>query len=306
MQSTTKKAQYLKLAFPTLFILLFSLLLVSPVSEASVERSVSVVGELRREMLVQIGQTYRGIIYLKNHGEKSRKIKLYQTDYLFFSDGTNIYGDPGELERSNANWLTFSPTRVEVPPGQTVSISYILEVPDDDSLVGTYWSILMIELPAEMKELSEDDQTGGSIRQVVQDGVTLIKELFKRFFKIRQIVRYGMQFVTHIGDSGSREFKFPFPNLKLLPKEGGEGQVFQFDLENTGQRELRPEVWVDLYNEEGHPIGRFESERKYVYPGTSVRHQIDLSNVPKGRYKAQLVIYSGDESDLAVSYTLNF
>lgn len=282
MQSTIKKAQYLKLAFSlfALFTLLFS-----PLTSSVSEASVSVVGGLSREMTVQIGQTYQGIIFLKNHGEKSQEVKLYQTDYLFFSDGTNIYGEPGELERSNANWLSLSPTRVEVPPGGTVSISYILEVPDNDSLVGTYWSMLMVEPLVEMKELPENDQTR---------------------LGIRQVVRYGMQFVTHIGDTGRCELKFPtHPKLLVKKKEGR--KVFQLDLENTGQHSLRPEVWVELYNEEGLLIGRFESGRKRIYPGTSVRHSIDLSDVPKGKYDVLVVADNGDDYfPVGAQYTLDF
>lgn len=261
MENVIKKAPYLK---PTsflfvLFTLLFSLLLV-----LSCEAKVLVVGELIREMTVQVGQTYKGIILLKNDGEKTREVKLYQTDYLFFSDGTNIYGEPpGKLERSNANWLIFSPTWVEIPPGQTVSISYTLKVPNDDSLVGTYWSMLMIEPLGEMedlaltKELSEGEQTNVSVRQVI---------------------RYGMQFVTHIGDSGTRDLKLDW---KM------EGRALQLDLENIGQRWLRPEIRVELYNKEGLLIGRFESKsgKMCIYPGTSVRHIIDLSDLPKGKYK---------------------
>ncbi|MDO9028751.1 MAG: hypothetical protein Q7U68_07855, partial [Candidatus Roizmanbacteria bacterium] len=67
---------------------------------------------------------------------------------------------------------------------------------------------------------------------------------------------------------------------------GGDGKkLFQFDSENIGERWLSPLGWVELYNKEGINIGHFESSRLRIYPGCSVRHKVDLTDVAKGRHK---------------------
>lgn len=314
------------------------------------EARILVVGALTRELTVKPGETYRGVIILKNASEQPEQMKIYQTDYLFFADGRNIYGEPGKLARSNATWLTFNPSRVTVPPKSEVPIHYTLKVPRNkpvsqskeakasgeksqsneerasrgksanreskvpktsnnqsqsdekktsrdkspgsksnasanELLPGTYWSMLMVEsLPKGHPEVegAEADQVGVGVLQVT---------------------RYGIQIATHIGAGGTREIKFR--QRKLLAKEGK--RFLQIDLENTGERWLNPKVWSELYDQKGGLVGRFDSgAKKRLYPGTSVRHRLDLSKVPKGKYKALVVADDGGKDVWGAQYNLKF
>ena len=81
--------------------------------------SISVLGGLRYVKNLQPGESYRGSIVIKNNANKITQLKIYQTDYLFFSDGTNIYGKPGQDARSNAKWIEFNPDHLIIPPSGT-------------------------------------------------------------------------------------------------------------------------------------------------------------------------------------------
>ena len=271
-----KKAQYLKF----ILFLVSILLLMATQVEAGVA-----VGELSHEKNAQIDETYQGTIFINNNDNEPQEVKIYQTDYLFFSDGTNIYGEPGKDPRSNANWITFSPKRLTIPPKETSTVNYTVNVPDDKSLVGTYWSMLMVE----------------GISKSSPETVT--EEKGKVQLGIRTVIRYGIQLVTHIGNTGNRELKFTGANL--LAKESG-GRILQIDLENTGERWLVPFLRVELYDEDGNYIGRFESSKMRIYPGTSVCHKIDLSSLPGGKYKALVVADNEDEYVFGAQYTLKF
>jgi len=342
---TTEKIQCLSIF--KVFMIFSCLLVFSALSEAG----ISIVGGLTREVTVKPGETYDGVVILRNTIEQPSQVKIYQTDYLFFADGRNIYGEPGKLQRSNANWLTFNPSRVTVPPKSEVPIHYPMKVPlkvpepqslnseqkasetsdnksqsgeqktpddkssssksevsetsDDKSqsdeqkapgdkiesetpvlvpLTGTYWSMLMVELLPESHPEAEGAPEG-------KVGVGIL-----------QVMRYGVQFVTHIGDSGSRKIKFL--SSKLVAQEGK--RLLQIDIENIGERWVKPIVWVELYDEKGALIGRFESAEKRIYPGTSVRHLIDLTEVPEGKYKALIVADSGGKDVWGAQYTLKF
>jgi hypothetical protein len=52
------------------------------------------------------------------------------------------------------------------------------------------------------------------------------------------------------------------------------------------------------------PVEDRLGERARVYPGTSVRRAIDLTDVPAGAYKALLVADAGDESVYGATYAL--
>lgn len=245
---------------------------------------VSVTSGLTYEKEIKAGETYQGVIQLKNSGKEPQEVKLYQTDYLFFYDGRNIYGEPGKDPRSNADWITFSPNRLTISPQGTAQVNYTVKVPDDEKLAGTYWSMMMIEgISSSSPEAARQEK----------DKVTV---------GISQVIRYGAQMRTQIGDTGTRKLKF----LKTKLLKDDKGRILQLDIENIGERLLRPSLWVDLYDQKGRSIGKFEGGTLGIYPTTSARFRIDLSQVPKGTYKALVVADCGGDDLFGANYTLKF
>ena len=248
------------------------------------ESRVAIVGGLTHERVVTAGETYSGVIFLRNTGEEPEEIKVYQTDFFFFSDGRNVYGEPGKSARSNAGWITLSPKSAMIPGNEILTVHYTINVPDNETLTGTYWSMFMVEgIPKGSPEASQPDKEEPS-------------------FGIKQVFRYGIQMVTHIGDTGSRKLKF----LKTKVLREDEKRILQVDIENSGETWLRPFLWAELYDENGSYIGRFEAGRLRTYPDTSVRFRVDLSQVPKGHYKALVVADCGGDAVFGATYTLRF
>jgi archaellum component FlaG (FlaF/FlaG flagellin family) len=243
---------------------------------------VSIIGDLSSEKIVKPGEKSEGTILLKNTGENPHEVRVYQTDYLFFADGRNIYGEPGSIPRSNAKWLFLSPTRFTIPPNRTASVHYNIQVPENPELKGTYWSMVMVEPMAEAIQESKEGEKA------------------KVRLGLQTIIRYGIQIVNDIGDTGIRKIRFL--DKKLISEDGK--KIFQIDIENIGERWLSPLVWIELYNEQGQSIGRFESVKFRIYPGCSVRHRVELTNVPKGKYKVLVVADNGDESIFGARYDL--
>jgi hypothetical protein len=106
---------------------------------------VSVIGELARKKTVRPGERYEGVVTVKNRGDTAAEVRLYQTDYLFYADGRNIYGEPGSAPRSNAPWITAGPAQLTVPPKGTSTFHYTVKVPEKNDLKGSFWSLLMVE-----------------------------------------------------------------------------------------------------------------------------------------------------------------
>ena len=111
----------------------------------SLSAQVSIVGELSQDKDVKPGSEYSGSVVIRNDTNEPQEAKVYQTDYSFQWNGSNNYGDPGTLPRSNAKWITFSPSFVTLPPLGTVTVNYTLTIPKDTVISGTYWSMLMVE-----------------------------------------------------------------------------------------------------------------------------------------------------------------
>ena len=106
------------------------------------------VQELTHEWVVQPGETYMGMVEITNVGAEAGTVEVYQSDYSFFCDGRSEYPSPGELPRSNADWiaLDLSSPYLTIPAKSSVPVSYTIQVPDDATLTGTYWSVVNVRV----------------------------------------------------------------------------------------------------------------------------------------------------------------
>jgi hypothetical protein len=241
---------------------------------------ITVLGGLTREITAGSGERIEGTIELANNGDEVAHVDIYQTDYMFFADGRTSYDKPGSTFRSNAEWLSLSPSRVAVPAKGTASIYYQLTVPDNPGLNGSYWSIVMIE-PVSNVRIPKISEKAGEISM-----------------GIRTVVRYAIQIITNMGESGTSSIQVT--GNRLLNENGK--TMLEMDIENNGERWLSPTVWAELYGKNGTYIGRFEGERKRIMPSCSVRHRLALAEVPKGSYTVLMIADNGDDRVFGTAY----
>jgi hypothetical protein len=245
---------------------------------------IAVLGSSIQEREVAPGQSYGGEILIMNSSDQAQAARIYQTDYLFFADGTSRYDEPGTMPRSNARWLSIGRTVITVPPRATVPVPYTVTVPTGEPLAGTFWSMIMVEgVP---KESSEPIMIAASSRDRPGLGV-------------QPIIRYGVQVVSQIQHTGTRRAEFAATRLV----SGPDGvKALEFDIRNTGERAYRLDVWVELYDEHGTLHGKFQQARGLVYPGTSIKQRFDLSRMPPRVYKALIVADTGEEDVFGAQY----
>jgi len=259
-----------------LFLALFSVLILIPISVMA----FSVPSGLTVQETLIPGQRVEGVITLQG-GEDFETVRLYQTDYLFYADGSNLYGEPGSTARSNAPWISIYPKEVTIPPGTSVQVHYQIVVPDTE-LAGTYWSMVMAEPYVPPVEAPPEEESK----------VTL---------GIRTVLRYGIQIVTHIGDSGKRELKI----VRRQLSQDGQDLVLSLDIENTGERWLIPALRAEIYDEAGTLVGKKEGDKYRIYPGTSVQGKVKLGSLPKGKYKVLVILDNGDQYVWGAQYAVN-
>jgi hypothetical protein len=269
-------------------IIIFCFIFLGLLTSIESMASISVIGGLCREIKIgssRTADTNQGVIIVKNNGEEAQEVKVYQTDYQFYSDGKKLYDEPGKLARSNASWISFTPKQFTVPPKGTSNVNYSIKIPNSEKLSGTYWSMLMIEVISNTPSQETKPEDGKLMT-----------------LGIKTAVRYGVQIVTNFGDTGSHNLKFLATKLVKDSKK----KIFQVDIENTGERWLKPSLWIELYNKEGSYIGKFDGGNMRLYPGTSGRFSADLSEVPEGTYKALTVADCGGNDIFGATYDLDY
>ena len=235
---------------------------------SEVNASIVILNGLTHENSIQPGSSYKGTINVQNSGNTVQNVKIYLRDYLFYHTGETKHDQPGSLERSNASWISYSPELLTLKPGELVSVNFEVSVPPDDSLKGTYWSVVMVE------EVTPPDTSAnrGSI-------------------KINTSVRYAIQIITNIGNTGRSDMEFV--EFEMAVNEGR--NILNVALENTGERILKPELNLELFDESGNSTGIIKSDRRKMYPATSIKSTLDLEGIKPGNYQGVLVVDCGEE-----------
>lgn len=224
--------------------------------------SIVILNGLTHENVAQIGDSYRGTIQIQNTAETEKNVRVYSRDYWFSYTGESKHDPAGTLERSNANWITFNPELLTLAPNEIATVDFEVKIPNNEEVKGTYWSVLMVE------GIVPPDTTNYS------SGVT-----------IKTAIRYAVQIVTNIGSTGTSDMQFA--GLELTKEN--EISSLNVVIENTGERILKPEVSLELFDEMGNSAGIIKSGRRKTFPGTSIQVTLVLEGIKQGKYTGVLV-----------------
>jgi hypothetical protein len=156
-----------------------------------------------------------------------------------------------------------SPSIITIPPNSTFDLPYTINVPSDNNLSGTYWSLYLIQpIPSE--------KTPGGMNVLVQ---------------------YGVQIITHVGEKAQ-------PELKILNKAISmeEGQKWlDIDGLNTGPILAFPGMSVQLFDSNEKKIRDYEGHKDRLLPNCSNRYRFDISSIDPGSYKA-FIFFAANEN----------
>lgn len=240
------------------------------------EATIVVLNGLSHENQANRGESYRGNIQIQNVSSNIRSVSIYQRDYWFSYTGESKHDEGGTLERSNAAWINYNPNLVNLAPNEIATISFEVNVPNT-SLTGTYWSVLMVE------GITPPDTTKqkGSVT-------------------INTAIRYAVQIVTTIGETGTNDISF----LGLEMGKQEETPFLYIALENTGERLLRPELAVELFDEAGTSTGVIRADQRKTFPGTSIMIGIPLAGIKTGKYTGVLVADCGNDRVFGTTVSL--
>ena len=225
------------------------------------------------------GKSYRGHILLKNTGNTNQDVKIYQRDYSFNYKGEVHYPAPATYQRSNAEWIKLNANYITLLPNEEKKIPYELVVPTGEELVGSYWSVIMLEGVVQNKDITS-----------------------KELMEIKTVLRYAIQIAANVQNSGDRKLQF----VNVAPVQGVDSLLHvDIDIENIGEVLLIPEISMELFDEEGISVGILKADKKKVYPGTSVRFSINLNGTEPGKYQSLILADCGQEDIFGINLEID-
>jgi hypothetical protein len=254
--------------------------LVLSVAPRQARAQIAVIGNAVDEHAAAAGERYDGTIVVRNLTAQPQPVRIYQTDYMFFADGSSHFDSAGSTPRSNARWVTPGTRSLTIPPSSDVTLTYVVQVPAVDSLRGTYWSAVMVEAAPTAPPATSARQLG-----------------------IGSVIRYAVQVATQLPLVGSRKVRL---TKDAFVADTSGTRRLDVIVQNSGDRAYRPALWIELYDAAGVLRARLERQRGLLYPGTSVKQSFTFGVLPAGSYKALFFADTGDDTVVAAQYKLDF
>lgn len=242
------------------------------------EAGVSVVNGLSHIHQASPGGVYKGTVEIKNTGTSLERLKVFINDFQYNCKGQTFYNEPPVHQRSNANWLSLGASNIEILPGETYLLPYQMTVPTDVELLGSFWSVIIVE-PADDFDFERARNTIG----------------------ISTRVRYAVQVISNLGSNPYASVKFT--NAEISYENGK--KFLAVDLEDTGELYHRIIVSSEFFSKAtGESAGVYYSPKQSLHPTNSKRFVIDVSDLTKGGYQAVLLANCEDENYFGINVSI--
>jgi len=204
----------------TFFILLWA---------AQVQAGFS-VAPLRFEFELEKGHTGTASIRISNNGEKPVSVKVYQNDFMVDPINQDIILPPGENKRGCAQWISISPSNLDLGPKEKKNVRLTLTVPEDAR--GTYWAFIFVEQSSKPTPVMKS-----------KEGYDI---------KIHVKPRWGVR--IHENVPGTEDKKGRITDINVMPQTVESRMKVSVEFENTGNTLLRCNGRVEIRDAEGNDI----------------------------------------------------
>ena len=216
------------------------------------------------------GGVISGVIKLKNTKDTEQRVLLYFNDLFQKCGEETLLTNEITHDNSIQKWLSTEINEYVLKGKEEYELVYTVNVPDDSSLNGSYWGVLMIEVEEPIKE----DELDYSV-------------------KLQSKVRYGIQIITDINEKTSPELDFY--NVEIDRDKNEVPRSILVEAQNLGIFYVEPTIVLEVFNEDGEQKKKIEVKFKKIYPEYCKVFQLDISDLPKGKYTGVIVADYGED-----------
>ena len=215
------------------------------------------------------GQLISGVIKLKNTKDSNQRVIIYFNDLFQKCGEKTLLTIESTHSNSIKNWLSTEVNEYVLKPKEEYELVYTIKVPDNATLIGSYWGVLMVEIEEPIKE----DELEYSV-------------------KLESKVRYGIQIIADINSKNKSELEFN--NIEIL-KENDIANAIKLEVKNLGHFYVQPTIVLEIFNENGKQEKKLEVKFKKIYPGHCKLFNLNVSDIPNGKYTGVIVADYGED-----------
>lgn len=227
----------------------------------------------------QPGTEQQKTLSILNNSNKKQTFQLRNRDFIILNSGQRKILSEGASNHSIANWLTYSPSYLELNPNESQEIEITLSAPSSD--YKARWGIINVFPARERTSLSADKN--------LETGVMVTG-------RISVLVLYN--------PSTNSEYDLKVTNLQEITSDKPGMRKFEAEVNNLGNRIARCKSYLLASSMETMEDTRFRPIDFMSYPGTSIKVNYYLPDqLQPGKYSLAAILNYGDKSKLEGTQT---
>ena len=214
-------------------------------------------------------------VLLTNHSDKKQSFELKMSDYSIDSLGNKLRMPPGTSKRSCANWISISPSLLELNPNETKQIDVTMTVPSDG--FSSKWVLIYVQTSKEQSDFSKPDKA-------VATGVLISPRIVIQVFQ---------------SPSLNNNYMATIQKFKEITKKGDKERSFSVEISNVGDKLINAKVFLNLANTSTGIETKFNAETIKVLPDAKRQLVLKLpSDLPKGKFALAALLDYGHNTDI--------
>ncbi|NND76557.1 MAG: DUF916 domain-containing protein [Flavobacteriales bacterium] len=224
------------------------------------------------------GSTKTANIKINNDTEEAKSFRIKFNDFNMNEHGKSQFVEPGNGKYGISNWVSVSPSFIEVAAGEKKEITVTLDVPDDEAGKKAAWGIMMIEEAAERKTLDYGAEKGESIA-----------------FGIVPTLAFGV--FLYQNPPGVTDNSIEIMDFMISQRE--EKYFVNIEAENTGTGIAYCRAYVELTNLENGDQEKLLVKSFTIVPELTRVFSFELpEHLKSGKYSAVGVLDYGNEEEI--------
>lgn len=220
------------------------------------------------------GGTATKTLTISNYFNKRRAFTLSLKDFTRDETGAKKYFEAGQYKSSCADWITISPSFIEVDPNESKEVSVTITVPSGDK--STRWTMIHVRATSEQTAFSADKGMAGGLKISPTIGVHVYQS-----------------------PGSNTNFSATVNNFKEITKSGDKQRTLSVDVTNNGDKNIDARMYLLIANNETAEEIKASPTRFPLFPGASRVAKFKLpDDLAPGEYSVAAILDYGHGTDL--------
>ena len=232
--------------------------------------NVAIINGLTQVKSGTSGDVIQGEVVLLNTSNEEQRVIFEINEALFSCSAPRLYTEINPHAQSSSTWFSAEVMDKVMVAKEKYVYKYTITIPNDQSMRGSYWNMLMVTIEKPIKEEALNDNVGLNTK-----------------------LRYGVGIITNVNSLDEVNLDFDHAELK----DEAETSVKQLEVKvNNGGLFIEGVVLtLEIYDNEGNKVDEFSTDRNIVFPGACKNFYLNVSDLLPGDYQCILLADSREE-----------